>query len=490
MSHTDDLDCRQIHILPSSVANQISAGEVVERPASVIKEMIENSIDAGASKIDISLLNAGLSSMCITDNGVGIPKAYLALSLARHATSKIKKATDLENIRSLGFRGEALASIASVSRLTIISKIPEQHQAYQCRVGKDNVEPQVLSATHMNGTSVEVRDLFYNVPVRRKFLKSIKTEFERIDEIIKKMALSHYEIGFTLVHNQKKIRTYPAALTPAARFARVQKIGGHSFVESAYQMDFEKNGLRLWGYLGSVKNATRHAGCQYFFVNQRSIRDKVIAHAIKTAFNAMGITLDGLYPAYVLYLELDPKEVDVNVHPTKYEVRFLHCRIIHDFINQSIVAVLEQSQSDHIEIESGSESESDVKAEPEFKSLGTAMPLAFLKKTNYPINHPINITMRNHCLAFSHYYFLSLNDIVMIIDMKKAILSVSSESKPLLFPVVLQNMVFSVDDRAILKNAGFEFVHNIKQEWTLTHVPRQHACLVKLTQNEIASLFK
>lgn len=474
----DESDCRQIYILPPSVANQIAAGEVVAHPASVLKETLENSIDAGASKIHIELLDSGLTLIRITDNGVGIPKPYLALSLCRHATSKIKKTLDLENIQSLGFRGEALASIASVSKLIITSKIPEQSQAYQCRVQGDNLEPEILSATHMNGTSVEVRDLFYNVPVRRKFLKSIKTEFERIDEIFKKIALSHYAIHFTLNHNQKKIRDYPQALTLAARLARVQKICGHSFVEGAYEIDFQRNGLRLWGYLGGLKSAGRHAGCQYFFVNQRSIRDKVIAHAIKTAFHTMGIILEGLYPAYVLYLELDPKEVDVNVHPTKHEVRFLHSRIIHDFINQAILSVLEQGESDDAQVNL------NVKTDYESKLPYDSVPLAFSKTAHYPTK----LIVKNNCLAFSHYYFLSLNDILIIIDMKKSALP--GQSKPLLFPVMLQDMVFCAEDRSILKNAGFEFAQNIKQEWMLTHLPVQHECMVKLNHVEIASFFK
>ncbi len=479
ISEIDACDPRHIHLLPPSVANQIAAGEVVERPASVVKEILENAIDAGASKIHIELLNSGLSLIRITDNGVGIPKVYLPLSLSRHATSKIKSTLDLENIRSLGFRGEALASIASVSKLTITSKTSEATQAYQCRVQGDYLEPEVLSATHTNGTSVEVRDLFYNVPVRRKFLKSIKTEFERIDEIFKKIALSHYNIHFTLTHNQKKLRDYPKALSPGAQVARVQKICGSSFMESGYQIDFEKNKLRLSGYLGGLKSASRHAGCQYFFVNQRSIRDKVISHAIKTAFHSMGIDLEGLYPAYVLYLELDPKEVDVNVHPTKHEVRFLHSRIIHDFISQSILAVLEQEKLEAPEIK--------VPLPLEYQSqslVAESLPLGFLKTTHYPKKLP----PPNNGLAFSNYYFLSANDHLIIIDMKKATLE--GHATPLLFPVKLYDMIFSIEDRQVLKNAGFEFAQNIKQEWMLTHMPKQHACMVKFNQTEIASLFK
>jgi len=292
-------NCNRIGILIPSVANQIAAGEVVTRPASALKELVENSIDAGASKIQIELSNGGLSSLRITDNGVGISKEDLALSLARHATSKIQNITDLENIQSLGFRGEALASIASVSKLRIISKTQAQSQAYQCRVEGLYLEPEILSATHPNGTTVEVNDLFYNVPVRRKFLKSVKTEFEYIDDIVKKMALSHYAIHFILIHNQKKLRDYTIALNEKARLARVQKIAGAAFIQGAYTIDCEQNGLRLWGYVGGIQNATRHPHCQYFYVNQRNVRDKVISHAIKMAFQEanLGLDLKGLFPS-------------------------------------------------------------------------------------------------------------------------------------------------------------------------------------------------
>lgn len=466
---------KRIQILSPCVANQIAAGEVVDRPASVLKEVLENSIDAHASRIDIELLNGGLSLIRITDNGVGIPQEELALSLCRHATSKIESTQDLENIRSLGFRGEALASIASVSKLVITSKVMEQDQAYQCRVKPENFEPEILSATHNNGTTVEVRDLFYNVPVRRKFLKSLKTEFERIDDMFKKIAFSHYSIHFTLTHNQKKIRDYPKALNATSRFERVQKIAGSAFAKSAYEVDFEQNGLRLWGYVGGPETANRHADCQYFFVNQRIIRDKVISHAIKTAFQAIVHELEGLHPSYVLYLELDPSEVDVNVHPTKHEVRFVQARLIHDFITQSLSAVLHKMDK--------------IERVPQ----KWAPPLNLNTSTHFetlPVKLEASQAIETRWMKFNHYYIVSLKDQLLLIDMNKAkTKSDSSERFSLLFPIYVSDTLLSENDRFILQNAGFDFSKNIKEEWMLKTLPKNHDCVRMFTLQDMAKLF-
>lgn len=460
-----------IRLLPPHIANIIAAGEVVERPSSVLKELLENSIDAGARAIHIELINGGLSCIRVTDDGLGIPQEELALSLCRHATSKITTALDLEKIQSLGFRGEALASIASVSKLVIISKAIEQDKAYQCRVGEDG-STEILVAAHPQGTTLEIRDLFYNVPVRRKFLKSVKTEFERLDEVLKKMALSHYAIAFTLSHNQKKLRNYPSALTQEARLGRVQKIVGKPFMQTAFEIDFERNGLRLWGYLGSLESADRHAEHQYFFVNQRPIRDKVVTHAIKTAFHNQGLSLEALHPAYVLYLELDPSEVDVNVHPTKQEVRFAQARLIHDFINHTIVSVIEQ----RIGV-------LPVRASQE-KSMACSAPVYFEEV------HQIERDLTTNLLVFANYYILSLEDRLMIIDIERFdYQSLSIASKPLLHPIIVSKSNISPENRLILEKVGFKLIQNIKQEWIITHLPEQEGLLF-FTPKDIAAWFK
>ena len=466
-----------IQVLCAQVANQIAAGEVVERPASVLKEIMENSIDAKASRIEVELLNGGLSLIRSTDDGMGIAEKELALSVCRHATSKIQTTQDLEHIKSLGFRGEALASIASVSKLKLISKI-QGKDAHQCRVNPNGEAPEILPAAHKEGTTVEIQDLFYNVPVRRKFLKSVKTEFERIDELFKKIALSHYDIHFTLTHNQKKLRDYPKALSAAAQLMRIQKIVGKAFVQSAYQIDFEQNGLKLSGYVGSPEVAGRHADGQYFFVNQRIIRDKVVSHAIKTAFQTAGFTLEGVYPAYVLYLELDPKEVDINVHPTKYEVRFCQARLIHDFIHQSLLAVLTHHEPYEIPA-------------PSFR----LAPLSFKAPLHVQTLPAVQGTLDNRWSTFSHYYLLSLQTSLVVIDKLKAKSASlnhpgACDTVPLLFPLGLTESQLPQAERFILQSIGFDFSQNIKQEWILKAIPKGHECLVILAPGDIENLFK
>lgn len=465
-----DLPRKRISLLPPHIANIIAAGEVIERPSSVLKELLENSIDAGALSIHIELINGGLSCIRVTDDGSGIPREELALSLCRHATSKITSAIDLEQIQSLGFRGEALASIASVSKLVITSKTPEQEHAYQYRVGEDGAA-EIRMAAHANGTTLEVRDLFYNVPVRRKFLKSVKTEFQRLDEVFKKIVLSHYTVAFTLSHNQKKLRNYPSALTQETRVARVQKIVGRTFMQTAFEIDFEQNGLRLWGYLGSLESAERHAEHQHFFVNQRPIRDKVVTHAIKMAFYNQGFSLEALCPTYVLYLELDPSEVDVNVHPTKQEVRFSQARLVHDFINHAVVSVIEHSGIVSVK-------------EKEAKSVACSTPVHFEGMNK--IERPSGAA---NLLVFGNYYILNLKNKLMVIDIRKTKqISPVTLSKPLLQPIVLSESNISLEHRLILEKIGFGFSQNIKQEWMIIHLP-ESAGFVFLTEVDMASWF-
>lgn len=326
----------RIQLLSPRLANQIAAGEVVERPASVIKEILENSLDAGADKIDVDVEQGGVKLMRIRDNGFGIEKDDLSLALSRHATSKIKVLEDLEAVGSLGFRGEALASISSVSRLTLTSRQAEQNNAWQVQTEGRDMEAQLEPAAHPQGTTVEVKDLFFNTPARRKFLKTEKTEFRHLDEVVKRLALSRFDVAFQLRHNGKVIHQLRQADSELEQERRVASICGSAFIDNALKADVvaEASGLRLWGWVGLPTFSRSQADLQYFFVNGRMIRDKVVTHAVRQAY--ADVLYHGRHPAYVLYLELDPALVDVNVHPTKHEVRFRESRLVHDFLFRTL----------------------------------------------------------------------------------------------------------------------------------------------------------
>ncbi|MEW6983560.1 DNA mismatch repair endonuclease MutL [Colwelliaceae bacterium 6471] len=319
-----------IEILPARLANQIAAGEVVERPASVIKELVENSLDAGATKIQIDIEKGGSKRIRITDNGCGIVKDELTLALSRHATSKIKDLNDLESISSLGFRGEALASISSVARLTLTSKPTDQDAAWQaCAEGRD-MKVLVQPAAHPNGTTIDVKDLFFNTPARRKFLRTEKTEFTHIEEIIKRIALARFDVTFILAHNGKVVRQYRAAKDSSQYAKRVAQVCGQGFIDSAIEVDCQHDNLHLWGWLAKPDYYRNQNDLCYSYVNGRMMRDKLINHAIRQAY--ADLLPSDAYPAFVLFLSLDYREVDVNVHPAKHEVRFHQGRYVHDFI--------------------------------------------------------------------------------------------------------------------------------------------------------------
>lgn len=323
---------QRINLLSQRLANQIAAGEVVERPASVIKELLENSLDAGATRLDIDVEQGGVKLMKVKDNGGGIVKDDLALALSRHATSKIVELEDLERIGSLGFRGEALASISSVSHLVMQSKAVAEPDSTGWQVQNDGQDMKacIKPVAHPQGTTVEVRDLFFNTPARKKFLKTEKTEYSRIDEVVKRLALSRFDVQFNLSHNNRAVHQLLAANSDAEKQRRVGLVCGPAFIESAVAIDVERAGLRLWGWVSLPTFSRSQADLQYFYVNGRTIRDKLVAHAIKQAYR--DVLFHGRHPAYVLYLELDPAAVDVNVHPTKHEVRFRDSRLVHDFL--------------------------------------------------------------------------------------------------------------------------------------------------------------
>ncbi|MEH8016894.1 DNA mismatch repair endonuclease MutL [Rheinheimera muenzenbergensis] len=332
-----------IRILPPQLANQIAAGEVVERPASVVKELVENSLDAGADQIDIDIDKGGSKLIRVRDNGSGIAEQELVLALSRHATSKITNLTDLEAITSLGFRGEALASISSVSRLTLTSRTAEQDAAWQANAEGRDMQVTVKPAAHPVGTSIEVLDLFFNTPARRKFLRTDKTEFGHIDELIKRLALSRYDVSWQLNHNGQTVRRLKAATTDEQRHKRVAALCGRAFAEQAAFIENQYGEVKIWGWLVHPAACSASLQCQYSYVNGRMMRDKLLNHAIRQAYGD-SLTAEQ-QPAFVLYLELDPHQVDVNVHPAKHEVRFHQARLVHDFVVSALSDALRQLQS-------------------------------------------------------------------------------------------------------------------------------------------------
>lgn len=325
---------RPITRLTPQLANQIAAGEVVERPASIVKELIENSLDSGARRIEIDLEQGGIKRILVRDNGQGIAAQDLPLALERHATSKISQLEDLEQIMSLGFRGEALAAMSSVSRLMLSSKSMDSDTAWQISTEGPTAQPHVQPIAHPVGTSVEVCDLFFNTPARRKFLRSEKTEFEHIHELIKRLSLARFEVAFQLTHNGKSVLSLPESQDEHTKARRISAVCGAHFLEQALPIHAERLGMQLSGWVGFPTFSRSQADLQYFYVNGRMIRDKLVAHAIRQAYR--DVLYNGRHPVFVLFLSVDPKVVDVNVHPTKHEVRFRDSRTVHDFLYASL----------------------------------------------------------------------------------------------------------------------------------------------------------
>lgn len=324
----------RIHSLPSQLVNQIAAGEVVERPSSVVKELVENCFDAGAGHVSIEIEQGGMRQIKIRDDGCGIEKDDLPLALSRHATSKIATLGDLERVSTMGFRGEALPSISSVARLTLISRTQQASCAWRVDAdgSEQNFEPR--PDPHPIGTTVDVRDLFYNTPARRKFLKTEKTEFAHIETLIKRMALSRFDIGFVLTHNQREVLNLKPAETDRQCEQRIAGICGLAFIENAVKIDFEASGLHLTGWVGLPTFSRSQQDMQFFYVNGRLIKDKLVSHAVKQAYQ--DVLYHGRHPVFVLYLNLDPALVDVNAHPAKLEVRFREGRLVHDFLYSAL----------------------------------------------------------------------------------------------------------------------------------------------------------
>ena len=330
-----------IQILNDELINQIAAGEVIERPASVVKELVENSLDAGAARIDVELERGGCGLIRVRDDGIGIEPTEIGLALARHATSKITSLDDLERVATLGFRGEALPSIASVARLWLTSRSNEAEHAW-CVEARDGALTSPSPASHPPGTSVEVRDLFFNVPARRKFLRAESTEYQHVLRMLERLALSRFEVGFSLAHNGKSVWSLPPTRSEAERRARVAALCGEDFAAHVIELRHESGQLRLTGWIALPTFSRSQSDLQFAFLNGRFVRDKLIASAARLAYQ--DVLFGGRFCAYVLYLDLDPTLVDVNAHPQKLEVRFREARSVHDFMFRTLERALAETR--------------------------------------------------------------------------------------------------------------------------------------------------
>jgi len=326
-----------IQLLSDALISQIAAGEVIERPASVVKELVENALDARANRIEVELERGGCGLIRVRDDGLGIQPEEIALALARHATSKIASLDDLERVATLGFRGEALPSIASVSRLSLVSRSAAAEHAWVVEA-RDGALTAPVPASHPPGTSVEVRDLFFNVPARRKFLRSDATEYQHIVRMLERLALSRFSVAFALIHNGKRVWSLPAAHTAPERLARVAAICGEDFAGHVIELEHDTESLRLSGWMALPTFSRSQSDLQFAFLNGRFVRDKLLAGAVRLAYQ--DVLFHGRFSAYLLYLELDPTAVDVNAHPQKLEVRFRDSRRIHDFVFRTLERVL------------------------------------------------------------------------------------------------------------------------------------------------------
>ena len=323
----------KIRLLPDQLVNQIAAGEVVDRPASVVKELVENSLDAGATRIRVALEQGGKRAIRVHDDGEGMRRDELAVALQRHATSKIASLEDLERVATMGFRGAALPSIASVARLDLASRHASEEHGWLVRVRRGQVS-EAEPAALQSGTRVDVEDLFYNVPARRKFLRAERTEFRQADLLLRRFALGRFDVGFELEHNGRSVSALPPAPSDGERERRLQRVVGADFIDHAIPIDEQRGGIGLWGWAAEPRYNRAQADRQFFFVNGRAVRDRLVAHAVRSAFQ--DVLYHGRHPAFVLFLELPPEAVDVNVHPQKHEVRFRDSRAVHDFLYSSL----------------------------------------------------------------------------------------------------------------------------------------------------------
>lgn len=497
-----------IKVLPMQLANQIAAGEVVERPASIVKELLENSLDAGATSIEVIIENGGSKAIVVKDNGKGIIKDELALALSRHATSKISTLDDLEKIMSLGFRGEALASISSVARLSLKSKPQEQEQGWLAHSEGREMAVELAPTAHPQGTTVEVLDLFYNTPARRKFLRAERTEFQHIDALLKRVALARSNVQFKLKHNGKIVRHLPRHNGKDGLLRRVQQLCGKAFVEQCIELNSEMSGYKLSGWVAGPGFFRPQNDLQFAYVNGRMMRDKLLNHAIREAFEGL-IPVDS-YPAYVLYFDCDPLQVDVNVHPAKHEVRFQQAREVHDFVYASVNEALQSSfTSDkgetndvaHYEVNETASHQYIKPLEASHRPVSSREHLNADTGANTPIASSLNTEFskpssdikrasENYQTLLSadaqHHQIIALDESLLLVQ-KQAPLLVRREellqfwlaklfdekvvSQPLLMPITLSiNEVIDDDKLAQLANFGLQ-VKQFQSKLILSAVP-------------------
>ena len=464
----------RIQSLPTQLVNQIAAGEVVERPSSIVKELVENCFDSGATQIDIDIAMGGIRVIKIRDNGCGIHQEDLALALSRHATSKITNLQDLEQVSSMGFRGEALPSISSVAKLTLISRTEGSECAWKVSAdgSEKNFDPQ--PDPHPQGTTVDVRDLFYNTPARRKFLKTEKTEFSHIESLIKKMALSRFDIGFTLNHNQKQILNLKPTDSQGEQEKRITGICGSAFIENSVKIDFEASGMKLTGWVGLPTFSRSQQDMQFFYVNGRLIKDRLVTHAIKQAYQ--DVLFHGRHSVYVLFLGLEPALVDVNAHPAKLEVRFREGRSVHDFLfkalHRSLADIRPGEQQNHaIKIEELTPLQSGASEYPQVvKSRSFA--------SNSPIQTSLPLGVSEEIEAYSALY--PKGDKSQRIELNQPILKVAEGMPPLGYAIAHLHSIFilSETEKGIIlvdAHAAHERVNyeRLKKQYHGGNVPSQ-----------------
>ncbi len=525
-----------IRQLPPQLINQIAAGEVIERPASVVKELLENSLDAGATKITIDVEQGGIKSLRVIDNGCGIPREELEMALQSHATSKISCLDDLTCVSSLGFRGEALPSITSVSQLSLISCAGDGLGGWSIE-GKGHGEPYdpPKPAVHSVGTSVEIRDLFFNVPARRKFLRTERTEFSHIENVITRIALSHYSVHFVLRHNQKTVLQFQSAEDRAAMERRIKSVCGSRFADQSVYVETASAGLRLWGWLAQPSFSRSQADLQYWYVNGRVVKDRVLAHAVRQSYQ--DVLFHGRHPAYVLYLELNPAQVDVNAHPTKHEVRFRESRLVHDFVFHTLKKAIADLRPGHVrnEVEFPQELINQPVVKPQ---TGASSSYAPLRQTSLPmctakvaeqmdiyrslsdaaeklVSPPGVFNASNNEIPPLGYALAQLHDIyvvaqnaqgMVLVDMhaaheriiyerlKKDLGDQGIQSQPLLLPVVLSvsrsEADYAEQSQAVFDSLGFELDRLAPEKLAIRRVPLalRDADLQVLVQDVLAEL--
>jgi len=441
MSEIREVSQKRIKQLSAQLANQIAAGEVVERPASVIKELMENSIDANATQIDIDIEQGGVRLIRIKDNGTGIFKDDMPLALSRHATSKIYQAEDLERVSSLGFRGEALPSISSVSRLDLKSRTKDDESGWRLMGDGREIAVEPEPVAHPQGTTIEIRDLFYNTPARRKFLRTEKTEFNHLEDVIKRIGLSHFDIGISLKHNQRPVLNLHPALDRASQEKRIANVCGKPFIESAIHIEMAAAGLKVYGWVGLPTYTRSQTDLQYFYVNGRMVKDRLVTHAIRQAYR--DVIFHGRHPAYVLFLELDPALVDVNAHPAKHEVRFREGRMVHDFLFRSLHDALAQVTPES--------SANQVTAESEF-GVKPVQSTTSIQSTNGANSYAPQMTEQGNMAFQVAEQIAAYKSLHPTVDVANALANQASSQTTSEMPVA---NAFANDSQAIMPPLGF-----------------------------------